>query len=36
MTRSFRLLALRTIRYANVRSGVLPPQSGLRRNDMEV
>ncbi len=25
--------ALRAIRYANVRSGILPPQSGFRRND---
>jgi hypothetical protein len=26
-------LALRAIRCANVRFGILPPQSGLRRND---
>jgi hypothetical protein len=25
--------ALRAIRYANVRSGILPPQSSLRWND---
>ena len=25
--------ALRAIRCANVRSGILPPQSGVRRND---
>jgi hypothetical protein len=25
--------ALRAIRYANVRSGILPPQSGFRLND---
>jgi len=26
-------LALRAIRYANVRFGILPPQSGFRRNN---
>jgi hypothetical protein len=35
----YRLLlqpALRAVSFADVRSGILPPQSGLRRNDMEV
>ena len=33
ITRRVLRLALQAIRYANVRFGILPAQSGLRRND---
>jgi hypothetical protein len=33
MTRRLPRLALRAIRFADVRSGILPAQSGFRRDD---
>jgi hypothetical protein len=35
ITRRVPRLALRAIRFANVRFGILPSQSGLRRNDAQ-